>query len=390
MQTIVINAGSSSVKFTLYDTKARSEVIILDGVVDRIGTSSGATLEVTHGMKNSPEKNVQKVNVADHREAGKLILSLIRDYDVERVVHRVVHGRRHDKPVKVTADLIEELKTIIVLAPLHMPPAIALIELFEESKISGVVCFDNMFHATMPDVAKTYAIPQDIAFKYGIIRYGFHCMAHESMAYTAAELAGKNLKYLKVITCQLGNGVSLCAIKNGKSIDTSMGFTPLEGLMMGTRSGDIDPAMVPFLVENEKMTVAECRSMLEKNSGLKAVGGASDVRDLLAKEKDGDKNAKLALDLFAYRIRLKMGAYVAALGGVDMIVFGGGISRSSNMRERILHDLDCFGVILDKKANVQGGLPLKLNAGKTLIYVIDVDEQKCMLDLAKHAIFEKE
>ena len=160
--------------------------------------------------------------------------------------------------------------------------------------------------------------------------------------------------------------------------------------MMGTRSGDIDPAMVPFLVENEKMTVAECRSMLEKNSGLKAVGGASDVRDLLAKEKDGDKNAKLALDLFAYRIRLKMGAYVAALGGVDMIVFGGGISRSSNMRERILHDLDCFGVILDKKANVQGGLPLKLNAGKTLIYVIDVDEQKCMLDLAKHAIFEKE
>ncbi len=384
MHTLIINAGSSSVKFRLYATSTSKPTIVMDGVVDRIGTSTGATLEVTTGTKNIPEKNEQSVPIKNHKEAGMLILSLMREYDVALVVHRAVHGGKHTESAKITKELIAELHKLSVLAPLHLPHAIELMELFAEQHVNGIVCFDTMFHANMPLVAKTYPIPQDLANKHNIIRYGFHGIAHEAMAQEAARLEKKNYKQLKIITCQLGNGVSLCAIKGGKSIETSMGFTPLEGVMMGTRSGDIDPAIMPFLLSHEGMNAESCLSMLEEKSGLLAVGGACDVRDLLAKEKSGDANAKLALDLFAHKIRMRIGSYVAILGGVDLVVLGGGIARSHKMRERILIDLDCFGIVLDKKANLQKGLPIKLHKGKTPIYVIDVDEQEHMLKLAKN------
>jgi acetate kinase len=376
---LIVNAGSSSVKFTLYENNR----ILLDGVIDRIGTSTGATLEVTTGGKNTPEKDAKPVPVANHREAGMLLHELTKGYHLDLVVHRVVHGGHHTTPAVITPQFIEEIKHLAPLAPLHLPPAIAIIELFaERNHATGVACFDTMFHATMPAVAKTYAIPQALAKKYGIVRYGFHGLAHQAMAEAAARLAKRPLQQLRIITCQLGNGVSACAIKNGKSIDTSMGFTPLEGLVMGTRSGDIDPAIMPFLVDNEHLDLHACLNMLEKESGLKALAGASDVRDLLARERT-DAQAKLALDLFAYKVRTRIGTYVAALDGVDIIVLGGGISRSMVMRERILRGMEYFGVRLDTKANAQKGLPLRISRGRTLVYVIDVDEQAHMLKLAR-------
>ena len=376
---LAINAGSSSVKFTLYDGNR----IVMDGVIDRIGTSTGATLEYTKGTKNTPEKDARNVDVKDSREAGKLLHDLTKEYHLELIVHRVVHGGARTTPAKITPVFVDELKALAPLAPLHLPPAIALIEIFlGRDNAAGVACFDTMFHATMPPVAKTYAIPQALAKKHSIVRYGFHGLAHQAMAEQSCALAKRPLKTQRIITCQLGNGVSLCAVNGGKSIDTSMGFTPLEGMVMGTRSGDIDPAIIPFLVEKERMEPQAILNMLQKESGLKALGGASDVRDLLAREKT-DPAAKLALDLFAYRIKTRIGAYIAALGGVDIIVLGGGIARSSVMRERILERMEYFGVKLDQKANAQKSLPNRIAKGKTLVYVLDVDEQAHMLKLAR-------
>ena len=374
---LIINAGSSSVKFRLYD----GDVIVLDGVVDRIGKD--AVLEMAAGQRLAPEQHQQYVKAANHAQAGVVITDVLGDNAPDIIAHRVVYGADHTTPLRITEKAIGELKSYVPLAPLHMPPAIALIEFFHHRLgVEQVACFDTMFHAGMPEVAKTYAIPQDLAKKHGIVRRGFHGLAHEAMAVEAAKRASLDYKRSRIITCQLGNGASVCAILNGKSVETSMGFTPLEGLVMGTRSGDIDPAIIPFLIEHEHKTAAQILDLLEHESGLKGLAGASDVRDLLAREKKGDAQAKLALDVAAHRVKKYIGAYLAVLGGADLIVLGGGIPRAPAMRERILNGLEEFGIVLDAR-KVKDAAPALINKGRVQVWVIEPDEQEHMLKLVK-------
>lgn len=362
-RALIINAGSSSVKFRLFGCEP-----VLEGVVDRIG--NGSFLDIGHGEQQMP--------IASHKEAGILILSLL-PVRPELVIHRIVHGGPRRHPTILDRSEIASLLRLAPLAPLHMPSALSLVELFgERLEVPQVGCYDTMFHRTMPRIARTYAIPQDLARKHGIEHYGFHGIAHGALARQSKELFGR--AHERSITCQLGNGASVCAIKGGKSVDTSMGFTPLEGLMMGTRSGDIDPAIVEFLCEREGMSVAEVTLMLEHESGLKALAGTNDVRDLLRRK---DAAARFALDLFAYRVRKQVGAYIAALGGVDAIVLGGGVARSSLMRRRLLSGLSELGVVLDER-KIARAPPVEFGSGRVACCAIEVDEQEEMLRLVKH------
>jgi acetate kinase len=364
--SLILNAGSSSVKFRLYEGEER----VLDGVIDGIGGE--AFVEI------GTSKSFRKVR--NYNDAGEIILAALEKKTIDRIIHRVTHGEHHDKPAIITPSTLVELKLLIPLSPLHLPASIDLITFFmAKTRAKHIACFDTMFHRTLPEVAKLYAIPQDVARKHGIYRYGFHGLAHEAMLLEAQRLAGR--KFSRAITCQLGNGASVCAIKDGKSIDTSMGLTPLEGLVMGTRSGDIDPAVVIYLAHHAQMTPEEVLDLLEKRSGLKGLAGESDVRKLLERELRGDKIATLALDVFAYRVRKYIGAYIIALGGVDCIVLSGGIPRAPKMRERILQGLEEFGVTLQ---NVEHPMPVQLSSGKVQVWALEVDEQEHMRKLCEH------
>lgn len=371
--TLIINAGSSSVKFSLYQGRAR----ILNGVVDRIGNNAVLQVKSADGVIDRP------VKVSDYKTAGEQIISVLGDTKPDLVVHRVVHGGKHESPVLLNRAAIEKLRELIPLAPLHLPPAIALIEFFHRhARVKAIACFDTLFHRTIPDVAKTYAIPQSLARKYGIERYGFHGLAHADMLHQLAARLGKKRKELSVITCQLGNGASICAIKNGVSVDTTMGFTPLEGVVMGTRSGNIDPAIIPFLCDMESKTADDILEILEKESGLFALGGYSDVRDLLEKERHGVHRAALALDIFIYWIRKRIGAYFAVLGEVDAVVLGGGISDSPAMRWALLEGMESFGVKMDVSEFWKNG-PHMIGGGKVQAWVVHVDEDAEMLRLVE-------
>jgi acetate kinase len=321
--SLIINAGSSSVKYRLY----LGNKIVLDDVVDLF------------------QKKLT------YEQAGSLILQKIpKTVVVKKIAHRVVYGSGFKDHVIITSAILKKLQESVELSPLHMPPEIALIRFFSrKTNAKQIACFDTVFHETMPMTAKLYDIPMKLTKKYHIRRYGFHGLAHQYMAHLAHAP--------RVITCQLGNGVSITAVKNGKSIDTSMGFTPLEGVMMGTRSGSIDPALVAYLCKKEKKSVEQIVSMLNKESGLKGIAGDADVRDL---ERRKDTNARLALDMLCYQIKKQIGAYIAALGGVDVIVFGGGMSRDKKIVKRILSGISVRKVL-----------------------VVDTDEQGIMYDISK-------
>jgi acetate kinase len=315
------------------------------------------------------------VHAPTHLQAGKVIKHLLVDIPITKTVHRIVHGGKYTRPMLAMPETMSYLDSLTHLAPLHMPASLALVGLFSEHP--AVLCFDTTFHQTIPHIAKTYAIPQHLTQKYNIKRFGFHGLAHESLTLQAAKMFKKDVNKLRIITCQLGNGASVCAIQNGISIDTSMGFTPLEGLVMGTRSGDIDPAIVPYLCEQEKISPAHALHILEKESGLLALGGASDVRDLL---KRNDAAAKFALDVYTYRVRKYIGAYIAAMGGCDVIVLGGGVSRNASMRMKILSGLEELGVTLDK---VRAQAPACISKGKIAVFVIEADEEDQMRKAAQ-------
>jgi len=351
-KTLIINTGSSSLKYRLYE----NDKIIID-------------------------KSIEEIK--DYNKAVEIVIRDIKRYDlgsINKIAHRIVHGMNYSSPKIINPKLLKELKKLIVLAPLHMIPAIEVIEVIEvfmkKLKAKNVACFDTSFHQTIPEIANMYAIPIKLTKKYQIKRYGFHGIAHEWMFRKVEKINKK--KYSRIITCQLGNGASVCAIKNGKSVDTSMGFTPLEGLMMGTRSGDLDPAIIEFLCKNEKKRVDEITNILQKESGLKGIANESDVRKLLERERKGDKIAKLALDMFAYRVKKYIGSYIAVLGGVDLIVLSGGIARSFKMRERILSGLEEFGIKLNNN-NIGG----KISKGKVSIYVLEADEQEQIFEISK-------
>ncbi|RJP29116.1 MAG: acetate kinase [Candidatus Omnitrophota bacterium] len=330
MKILVINSGSSSIKYKLFHMP--SEAVLFKGGIEHIGEK---------GSK-----------IKDHYEGLKLILAKIDGVDV--VGHRVVHGAQvFNKPVLISDKVTKEIKKCASIAPLHNPANLLGIMSCKKllPGIKQVAVFDTAFHQTLPDYAYTYGLPLEYYSKYGIRKYGFHGTSHEYVAHEAARLMKKPINKSKIITCHLGNGCSITAIKNGRSIDTSMGFTPLEGLLMGTRCGDIDPALVTYIMKLKKISADEADSLLNKRSGLKGISGISnDMRLLEKKSKQGNKRARLAIDIFVYRIKKYIGAYIAAMGGLDALVFTAGIGENQKrIRQLVTSGLFSF---MNKKPKV--------------------------------------
>jgi len=359
MKILVINAGSSSLKYQLYDMT--DESVLASGRVERIGMDSSI---VTHEPAGKPE--VRDVSeILDHVTAVKRVIDLLvhKEHgvidamtDIDAVGHRVVHGGETFKEsVLVDAAVKLEIRNLFDLAPLHNPAHMMGINAVE-ANLEGVpqaVVFDTAFHQTMPRESYLYPIPRVLYRRHKIRRYGFHGTSHHYVSQMAAELLGKPLESLHMVTCHIGNGASCTAIKDGKSLDTSMGLTPLEGLMMGTRSGDLDPAIVPFTMNKEELTLTEVNSMLNKHSGLMAISGiSSDMREIVESMEEGDTNAKLAFDMYAYRLRKYIGAYAAAMNGLDVIVFTAGVGENSvQLRQAVCDGLTFLGIELDHELN---------------------------------------
>ncbi|WP_053376355.1 acetate/propionate family kinase [Paenibacillus sp. FJAT-27812] len=359
MKVLVINAGSSSLKYQLYDM--RDESVLASGRVERIGMDSSI---VTHEPVDKPEvRNVSEI--LDHVTAVKRVVDMLTHpefgaishlNEIDAVGHRVVHGGEvFSSSVLVTQDVKLEIRRLFDLAPLHNPAHMMGITAVETNlpDVPQAVVFDTAFHQTMPNTSYLYPIPTVLYRRHKIRRYGFHGTSHSYVSAQAADYLKKPLESLKMITCHIGNGASCAAILDGKSFDTSMGMTPLEGLMMGTRSGDIDPAIVPFVMNKEELTLNEVNSMLNKHSGMLAISGiSSDMREVTEAMLEGDKNAKLAFDMYAYRVKKYIGAYAAAMNGVDTIVFTAGVGENSvALRKAICDGISFLGIELDDSRN---------------------------------------
>jgi acetate kinase len=328
LMILVLNCGSSSVKYSLF------RVIWIDGEKDFALITSGQTECI--GQKGSLIKN--------HRQAIKNVLDVLAHKNfsyrnINAVGHRVVHGGEYfRKPTLINKEVISKIRDCSKLAPLHNPANLAGIEACNEllHRVKQVAVFDTAFHQTIPPRAYLYAIPYRYYKKYHLRKYGFHGMSHQYVAREAAKILGRSLDKLKLITCHLGNGCSISAIRNGQSLDTSMGFTPLAGLVMGTRSGDIDPAAILYIMQREKISPSEMEEMLNKHSGLRGVSGLSnDMRVLLKAAKKGNKRARIALSIFTYNIRKYIGSYIAVMGGVDAVVFTAGIGENMEIKKMI-------------------------------------------------------
>ncbi len=383
MKTLVINAGSSSLKYRLFEMD--TEKVLAKGVADRIGIGNSF-------VKHTGKKEVViEKDLPTHEEAIKLVLSVLTDpetgvinsaREISAVGHRVVAGGEYfTESALVTDETREKIKEIIELAPLHMPACLMGIDACRKvmPDIPHVLVFDTSFHSTMPDVAKLYGIDYDDYKELKIRRYGAHGISHQFISEEAAKIIGR--KHFKLIVCHLGNGASLSAVENGKCIDTTMGFTPLEGLIMGTRSGDIDPSVVQYLAHKKGWDVSQVISYLNKNCGVKGISGvSSDFRDLTAAAAAGNERAELALDMFSYRVKKYIGAYSAAMDGVDMIAFTAGIGENTpEVRQRVLDKMDYLGVEYDKELNYNcpRGEVVKLSTknSKVLVYIIPTNEE---------------
>jgi acetate kinase len=359
MKVLVINCGSSSLKYQVLDMT--NEALLCKGLVERIGMEGSVITHEKIGMDKV--KNVVPMN--DHKDAIEQVLAAVQNAEhgvvksmdeIGAVGHRVVHaGEKFACSVKITEEVIKALEECVELAPLHNPPNLLGIEackqLMPETPMVGV--FDTAFHQTMPPESYIYAIPYEYYQKHGIRRYGFHGTSHKYVAERAAHMLNVSLDDLKLITCHLGNGASVSAIKRGKCIDTSMGFTPLEGLVMGTRSGDIDPAIVTFIREKENLPQGVANEILNKKSGVLGISGvSSDFRDLEEAVAEGNERAALALKVFAHKVRFYIGAYIAEMNGVDAIIFTAGVGENDvTMREIICHNLGNLGIKLDPVKN---------------------------------------
>ncbi|MBU43557.1 MAG: acetate kinase [Spirochaetaceae bacterium] len=395
-EILVCNSGSSSLKLDVFQSGEYLSYLA-SASVDRIGQMQGAESELEVKIKDR-ETHTERSRFEDHRSALLRISELLEKEGVFSqgnrfaVGHRVVHGGPDITDPVIIDDSIESIiDRCSIYAPLHNPANLNGIrvarELFDCPQV-GV--FDTAFHAKMPAPARTYAIPRDIAQRHGIQRYGFHGTSHGYVAEVAARNLNRALSDVNLITLHLGNGASVCAIKDGISIDTSMGFTPLEGLVMGTRCGDLDPAIVAYLQEKEKLIFQEVDTLLNRQSGLLGLGGASDMRDLLDKESKGDQNAALAIDTFCYRARKYIGAYFAAIGGqVDAIVFTAGIGENSSaIRRRIMDGLFEDRIYFDEDANEQKlesqqGNLLTKEQSPVAVYAIPTDEEWMIARLAR-------
>ncbi|HEX8230628.1 MAG TPA: acetate kinase [Chloroflexia bacterium] len=399
MRILVFNCGSSSLKFDLVevggDSPQYSVNKVANGTVDRIGPE--ATIKFSSPQVSHPAR---KIAASNHKEAVSRALEALAgisgglealDAEIGAIGHRVVQGGGlFTQPTLITEGVLSDIEGLNELAPLHNPAAVAGIRAALEvfgSDTPNYAVFDTAFHSTLPEHAYTYALPHELAEKHRIRRYGFHGTAHEYMLLQYSQARGIDTSEANIITLQLGNGCSAAAIKGGRSVDTSMGFTPLEGLVMGTRSGDLDPEIVGYLAQKEGVEVAEVEDWLNKRSGLLGVSGStSDMRDLLSAMETGAR-ARLAVEIFCYRVRKYLGAYMAALGGADGVVFGGGIGENAPLiRDRICADLAWCGLELDAARNAavvgEAGV-ISSDASKVLVYVVPVDES---LLIARHVV----
>jgi len=387
MRILSINCGSSTLKFDLFHFSDKAGGIdrrIAHGIAAGIGM--GGAISFT---SSADVPIIKKLKLIDHSDATDKVLRLMAQHGLttssklNAIGHRVVHGGdRFIEPTLIDDEVIEAIEDVSSLAPLHNEPSLIAIKAMRESvdpAIPMVAVFDTAFHHAVPERAWRYAIPRELADKHHIRRYGFHGLAHRYMSERYAAIAGVPSASLKLITLQLGNGCSAAAIDGGRSVDTSMGFTPLEGLVMGTRSGDIDPSLVGFIARREKIGSDQVEEILNKKSGLLGLSGRwRDMRELLKAEQQGDAGAAMAIDIFCYRAHKYIGAYLAALGGADAVIFGGGIGENApSVRSRILSDMGWCGLSIDEKRNASAvGVEQCISADGSGIkaYVIPVDE----------------
>lgn len=389
---LAINAGSSSLKFQLFEMP--DEEVLAKGLIDRIGIN-GSTFNLETGEKT----NTITKDIEDHEAAVKLLLNqlielkVIESFDeIDAVGHRVVHGGEYfSESIVIDDDVISKIEEVSELAPLHNPPNLTGIHAFKEflSNVPMVAVFDTAFHQTMPEKSYLYSLPYEYYEKYGIRKYGFHGTSHKYVSERAAEILNRPYNQLRVITCHLGNGASITAVENGKSIDTSMGFTPLAGVTMGTRSGDLDPAIIPYLIEKTGMNATEVVDILNKKSGLLALSGISnDLRDI-QEAAATNKRAELALEIFAARIHQYIGSYAARMAGVDAIVFTAGVGENSKLiRSKILTGLEFMGVYWDPALNNECGREGLINYPHSPVKVLVIptnEEVMIARDTVKYA-----
>lgn len=359
MNILALNVGSSSLKFRLFQIAPDAEKVLTEGTVERLDAS--ALLP-----------------------AAQKAIAQCQPFGINAVGHRIVQGgARFSEPTRITPDVLHDLRGLQELDPLHNPTEVAMIEAAQQllPDAPAVAVFDTAFHRTLPEVAWRYGLPMDLSDRLGLRRYGFHGISHRYVSERLLECLGREPQGTRLITCHLGSGASVCAVRDGQSVDTSMGLTPLEGLVMGTRSGDVDPGLLLYLLRTQDMTAEQLDDLLNHDSGLQGLAGQNDVRDLEQAAGGGDKQAGMALDIFAYRVRKYLGAYAAALGGLDAVAFTGGIGEHApSMRERICRNLEFLGLRLDDGRNLAatGGAAAQISADtdQTQAWVIPTDEER--------------
>lgn len=398
MKILVLNCGSSSVKYKLIESESKE--VLAEGGVEKIGLPDS----FLKFKRSDGSKEVLEVSMPTHKEAVKNVLDIltdpkegvIKDYsEIKAIGHRVVHGMdKFSKSVLITPEVIEKVKECYTVAPLHNPANITGIEAVTElmPSVPQVAVFDTAFHQTMPPKAYMYALPYEAYEKYGVRRYGFHGTSHRYVSRRACEFLGLDYEKQRIITCHIGNGASITAIKDGKSIDTSMGLTPTEGLMMGTRVGDVDPGALVYIMEQEKLDAQGLSKLINKRSGVAGItGGSSDMRDVEDAIARGDERAKLAMNMYEYRILKYIGAYAAVLGGVDVIVFTAGVGENQiSSREDICKKLAFMGVTFNAEANKKRGQEIEISGADSKVHVVVIPtDEELMIAEDTASIVEK-
>ncbi|MBE7014034.1 MAG: acetate kinase [Ruminococcaceae bacterium] len=384
MKVLVINAGSSSLKYQLMNPDTNE--VICKGLIERIGIDG----KLTHKPQGK-EDFVLETKMDNHQDAIKVLIDALIDADhgvvksmdeIDAVGHRVVHaGEYFNDSVLVTEEVLKKIEACVELAPLHNPPNILGIKACQEimPSVPQVAVFDTAFHQSMPKEAYLYAVPYEYYEKYKVRKFGFHGTSHKYVAGRAAAMLNKPIEDLKIITCHLGNGSSISAVKGGKSIETSMGFTPLAGVCMGTRSGDIDPAIVEFIATKENLSVSEVLNILNKKSGVLGVSGlSSDFRDLLGDESETKERSILAVDMFVYHVKKQIGICAAVMGGVDAVVFTAGVGENTEyVRKNVVDGLEFMGIEIDPELNKERGYELDISKkdAKVRTLIIPTNEE---------------
>lgn len=397
MKILVLNCGSSSIKYQVIYINKESE-LLAKGLLDRIGIPNS---QLKHQVPGREAFKITR-DVADHEEGINLIFETLKDHDhgvitditeIAAVGHRVAHGGEYfSASVRLDEKAKADIEKLCELAPLHNPAHLKGIQSIDKvlPNVPQVAVFDTSFHQTMPAYSYLYAIPYEYYEKYKIRRYGFHGTSHKYVAMKACRFLTKDFDQVRIITCHLGNGSSVAAIYNGRSVDTSMGFTPLEGLMMGTRSGDVDAGVLLFIAEKEKLSIKDTNAMFNRLSGVCGISGISyDMRDVEVAAHNGNERAQLALDMYAYRVKKYIGAYAAAMGGVDIIVMTGGIGENDyETRKKILEGMEFFGVDFDSSRNedVKGREVILTRPGSKVIAMVMPTNEELVIALDTYNI----